>query len=318
MVGKTEGNTIVQLNKYPKNEYNVLIPVSSIQALSSLQKVVVNEVTLDTTDPNNSKDIYKEKSSGKYAITKVGAMKLATAANISVIETKKGMTDACQRCIEMAKAVGKAKACGTCPRANDLSYTATVRVPEPGGGFRIVKATKEIECESIRKTMKTDAQYQRFFEHRAAIAESKALMRAIRSALGLPAGYELTELRKPFIIAHIVPNLDAPEIKDAIAGNYLQSMGMLFETPQNAPALQPHENPTTEVTVPDDEPDDYITDEYGPSPSEYDGPVCEECGAIIEETTNSKGKKWSPQDIADYSKRVHGRVLCLECQKMEG
>ena len=72
-------------------------------------------------------------------------------------------------------------------------------------------------------------QFKRFLPHRAAIAESKAFMRALRAALGLAGTYSLEEIRKPFIIAHVVPNLDAPEIKEAVASNYLQSMGMLFE-----------------------------------------------------------------------------------------
>ena len=306
-------DTIVQLNNYPKDKYNVLIPVTTMQAVSNMQKIVVNEVILDTSQ--KSKDIYYDKKSSKYAITKVGNMKLAAAANISIVNTVKGRTEVCQRCIEMAKAVGKAKACGTCPKVNDVSVSVTVRVPEPCGGFRLITATKEIECEVQQDSM-TPAQYKGFFEHRYSIAESKAFNRAIRSALGLPAGYELDELKKPFVIAHIVPNLDAPEIKDAIAGSYLQSMGILFETPHNVPALQAHETPTSEITIPDDEPDDSISDEYGPAPDEEpQGPVCEECGCIIEPTTGKKGRQWTPDDIASYSKRTFGRCLCFDCQQ---
>ena len=39
--------------------------------MSNLQRIIVNKVQLDVADPENSKDIYREKSSGKYAITKV-------------------------------------------------------------------------------------------------------------------------------------------------------------------------------------------------------------------------------------------------------
>lgn len=74
-------------------------------------------------------------------------------------------------------------------------------------------------------------QFRRFLPHRTAMAESKAFMRAIRAALGLAGTYPLEELKKPFVVARMVPNLDAPEIKQAVAQNYLQSMGMLFEAP---------------------------------------------------------------------------------------
>ena len=70
--------TIVQLNEYPPDKFNVLIPVTTMQVMSNLQRIIVNKVQLDVADPENSKDIYREKSSGKYAITKVGGMIEAT------------------------------------------------------------------------------------------------------------------------------------------------------------------------------------------------------------------------------------------------
>lgn len=101
--------TIVQLNEYPPDKFNVLIPVTTMQVMSNLQRIIVNKVQLDVADPENSKDIYREKSSGKYAITKVGGMKLAAAANISIVETESGMTDGCKRCVDMAAPSGSPK-----------------------------------------------------------------------------------------------------------------------------------------------------------------------------------------------------------------
>ena len=83
--------SVLQLNKYPADRYNVLVPVTTMQAASNLQRIVVSEVQLDTRQDNTnrgpSKDIYFEKSSGAFAITKVGGMKLAAAANISIVDT---------------------------------------------------------------------------------------------------------------------------------------------------------------------------------------------------------------------------------------
>lgn len=233
-------SSIVELNRYDKNRYNVLVPVTTMQAASNLQKIVVSEVSLDCRqDEYNkgpSKDIYYEKSSGLYAITKVGGMKLAAAANISIVDTTSGHTEVCNRCIEVAKATGKARVCGECPHAYDIAVTVTLRVPEPSGGFRMMKATKEVDVTAEKQGM-SEKQYNRFLPHRAAMAESKAFMRALRAALGLAGGYSLEELRRPFIIARVVPNLDAPEIKDAVASSYLASMGLLFEAPQQRQAL---------------------------------------------------------------------------------
>lgn len=234
-------NAIVQLNKYPKDKYNVLVPVTTMQVASNLQRITVSEVQLDVRqDSSNrgpSKDIYYEKSSSAFAITKVGGMKLAAAANISIVDTATERTEGCQRCIEMARATGKPRVCGTCEHVHDVAVTVTIRVPEPSGGFRLMKATKEIDCTLEAAGMKdgaTGQQFRRFLPHRTAMAESKAFMRAIRAALGLAGTYAYEELKKPFIVARVVPNLDAPEIKQAVASNYLQSMGMLFEMPAQA------------------------------------------------------------------------------------
>lgn len=314
--------TIVQLNEYPPDKFNVLIPVTTMQVMSNLQRIIVNKVQLDVADPENSKDIYREKSSGKYAITKVGGMKLAAAANISIVETESGMTDGCKRCVDMARAVGKPKACGTCPARYDVAVTVTIRVPEPSGGFRLMKATKEIDCAAEKESM-TEAQYKRFLPHRTAMAESKAFMRALRAALGLAATYSLPELRKPFIIAHVVPNLDAPEIKEAVASNYLQSMGMLFEGAGAPRAALPAAQTTAEV-IPDDGADGGY--EAGGMPEEpddapdFDDPdaiFCDDCREQIVETRAKDGRIWTPENIKGYSERKFGRCLCTRCQKAE-
>lgn len=322
--------TIAVLNDYPKDKYNVLIPVSTMQAMSSLQRVIVNTVQLDTTVDNygSGRDIYKEKSSGKFAITKVAGMKLAAAANISIVSTEKGRTETCNRCIEMARATGKAQPCGQCASRLDLSITVTLRVPEPSGGFRLMAATKEMYVEEERKGMKkgddgSEKQFERFLPHRQSIGESKAFMRALRAALGLSATYTLDELKKPFVIAHVVPNLDAPEIREHVAAGYLQSMGMMYEnpaarhqlpgaqaalpTPQQAVEIIPDDDDASSVPLPWDLPPD---DEPEP-----EGPVCADCGYVIERTSGKGGKVWEPEDIVKYSTQRFKRILCPPCQE---
>lgn len=340
--------TIVQLNKFPPDKYNVLVPVTTMQVASNLQRITVSEVQLDIRqNPENkgpSKDIYFEKSSGAYAITKVGGMKLAAAANISIVDTTPERTEGCQRCIEMARATGKPRVCGTCEHVHDVAVTVTIRVPEPSGGFRLMKATKEIDCTLEAAGMDggmNSKRYQRFLPHRTAIAESKAFMRAIRAALGLAGTYKYEDLRKPFVVARVVPNLDAPEIKQALASSYLQSMGMLFEMPEQggSPALpassaaeevpafddeEPGQLPWDEA--PEDPPDTWSNqgsyNGWGdpPAPEPAPGPqriICSRCRREITGGQSGKGRSWSPEDIAGYSQRTFGRVLCPECQKIE-
>ena len=336
--------TIVQLNKFSPDRYNVLVPVTTMQVASNLQRITVSEVQLDIRQNQDnkgpSKDIYFERSSGAYAITKVGGMKLAAAANISIVDTTPERTEGCQRCIEMARATGKPRVCGNCGHVHDVAVTVTIRVPEPSGVFRLMKATKEIDCILEAAGMDggmNSKRYQRFLPHRTAIAESKAFMRAIRAALGLAGTYQYDDLRKPFVVARVVPNLDAPEIKQALAGSYLQSMGMLFEMPDQpgaaalpAPAAaeavpafpdeQPGQLPWEEA--PEEPPDTWSDNgDYNgwgdPPPPPPQRITCSRCRREITGGQSGKGRAWTPEDIAGYSQRTFGRVLCPECQNAE-
>ena len=301
-------NTIIQLNQYPRERYNVLVPVTTMQVASNLQRITVSEVQLDVRqDQYNkgpSKDIYFEKSSGAYAITKVGGMKLAAAANISIVDTTPGRTEGCQRCIEMARATGKPRVCGTCEHVHDVAVTVTIRVPEPSGGFRLMKATREIDCTLEAAAMKDGVngqQYRRFLPHRTAMAESKAFMRAVRAALGLAGTYQMEDLRKPFIVARVVPNLDAPEIKQAVAGSYVPAYD--DEEPGQLPWGEAPE-----------EPNGYPGD-WPPEPEPPHGIFCSNCRREITGGRSRNGREWSADDIEGYSQRTFGRVLCPECQE---
>lgn len=332
----TAQDTIVQLNNYPKDKYNVLIPVTSMQVMSNMQKIIVNEVQLDTTvdEKGNGRDIYYDRQTGKYAITAVGGTKLAAAANISIVQNEGEQPEVCKRCIEMAKATGKAQSCGSCPHVYDVKHTVTVRVPEPSGGFRLITKSKEIDC-ALEKASMTDAQYKKFLPHRASMAETKAYMRCLRASLGLAQGYTLQELKKPFVIAHIVPNLDAPEMRQALISNSLRDMGLLFETGAQPQIAQQAQQPLAlsdgamQMTAEDaaDTGEPYRESDYqdgesdalpwddAPGPQQPQGIVCEGCGQLITETKGANGQKWTPEAIRDFSTQRFGRCLCPDCQK---
>ena len=240
----------------------------------------------------------------------------------------------------MARVTGKPAVCGTCPHTYDVAVTVTIRVPEPSGGFRIMSATKEIDCVLTSQSM-TDAQYKRFLPHRTAMAESKAFMRAIRAALGLAGTYNLDDLKKPFIVARIVPNLDAPEIKNAVANSYLQSMGLLFEMPDAKPQIAAPAQPEQIVQpFPDEDgmtpPQEFPPEPQEPEPQQWQPApppvaaqprqiapaaqprtaplVCADCGQIIQDTPMRNGGTFKAASIAEYSSKAYGRVLCIECQ----
>lgn len=341
--------TMLELNSFDPNFYNVLMPVTKMAAPSDLQRVMVNVVHLDCRqDQSNngpSKDIYFEKSCGKFAITKVAGMKLAAAANISIVETATGRSQACERCIEMAKSTGRSQPCGTCPHVYDTKVSVTLRVPEPSGGFRLMTASREFDTTTETNTGMTDKQRQRIITNRAAVCESKAFMRAIRAALGLAGSYTMEDIKKPFVVAHIVPNFNAPEIREVMAANVMQSMGMMFAPsggstaalPEAAPAREFVNDETLPATFEDptvyEQEDDFVEPVYGPGgpyaqngnpyaqavrppqmPSSNQGLVCTECGKAV---TDHKGKRgtMTADNIARYSTQTIGRVVCYTCQQ---
>lgn len=207
-------NAIVQLNKYPKDKYNVLSPsppCGSEQPPAD-HRPPRSSSTSGRTAPTGAEQGHLLREVQQRLCHHQGRRHEAgAAANISIVDTATERTEGCQRCIEMARATGKPRVCGTCEHVHDVAVTVTIRVPEPSGGFRLMKATKEIDCTLEAAGMKDGAngqQFRRFLPHRTAMAESKAFMR-LSGRLGLAGTYAYEELKKPFIVARVVPNLDA-------------------------------------------------------------------------------------------------------------
>lgn len=334
MAKQDTGYTV--LNEFPPEQFNVLIPVQSLQAISALQKIVINKVILDTRigpkkvrtrngdimkDLPLGNDIYQERN-GEYAITKVGGMKLAAAANISIVKTEKNTSEACQRCFELAAATRSAPSCGSCASRFNASYTVTIRVPELSGGFRLMSGTKEIDA-GLEKERMSENQFKEYLPNIAAQAESKAFMRALRMALGLRGTYPYEEIVKPFIVAHVVPDLDNPQLQQYAAQSMLQSMGMLFEMPESSvraslpaadPAASGNAAATTQAQLPAAAPQEemppYMQEAHNAPHEEPHIPICAECSSVIQGANG-----WSPEKIEEYSIARFKRPLCVPCQR---
>ena len=310
---------IAVINDYPPEKYNLLIPVRSIQEISPLHKVIVNLVDIDH-DPDRGRDVYEQKK-GEFALTKKGLNKLMAGANIQVIDSRTTLTQKCQRCMEIARGTKLAPRCGDCPAADDVAYQVVIAIPEPSGNWRMVRATKELRIAD-EKTAMTPAQFKQFFPFRSEHCETKALNRAIRAGLMVKSTYRAEELKKPFAVALVVPNLADPEMRKAAAARYAASSMALFpgqqpQLPENAgEGLK--QLPSGMIDIPVDEPEDDLGgDENLPpwlqeeeEPSGDDPVFCGDCGQIIEASG-----AWTPEKIRDYSVQHFGTSLCLDCQK---
>ncbi len=304
---------------YPAEKFNLLIPVRTMQELSPLHKVVINEVQI-SSDPKQ-KDIYSQ--SGGLALTKNGLMKLMAAANIQIIDSRPVPTQRCNKCIEIAQRTRQAPKCFECPYIDDVAHQVTIAVPEPSGTYRTVRATKEIRMEDSKATMK-DSEFKQFAKFRTEHCESKALNRALREGLMIKSTYTAQELQKPFAVALVMPNMSDPDLKRAMIDRYANNASALYG--DVAPAGSQSALPSGEVTVIDADDDiDYETGEVISAYTEViditepeDEPLtCEECGAELIPVTDKTGKEWTIADLVDLSMAHFNRVLCPACYNKE-
>lgn len=299
---------IAIMNDYPETKFNSLIPIKTLQEISPLHKVVINQVQVNP-DPNK-KDVYKEKN-GELALTKKALAKLMTAANIQMIESKPVMPQKCVRCTQMAEKTKIAPKCYECPFQDDVAYQVTLAVPEPSGTWRKVVATKEIRMADASSNMK-EAQYKAFFPFRTEQCETKALNRALRSALMINSTYKTQDLQKAFVVAYIVPNMADEDMKKVMVQKYAESASTLFgaATSDTKQLGSPVDSITDSVTIipPEEENQEDNTVIEG---EVVEGTYCEKCGQLIE----GIDEQWTVDAIVDYSKKkFNGKALCSDCQ----
>ena len=176
-----------------------------------------------------------------YAITKNGLKKLADGAGITMISSQHVITTTCQKCVAVNQHSGKVVQCGNC-KNRDVAYHVTICVPQLTGKDITVEDTHEIIVDNVTPGM-TNKQKAEFLKHLPQICEAKALNGAIRTALHIKGTYTLEELKKPFVVAYLVPNLNNKDVKSAAIENMFQSSGNLFGT---TPSVQQIESKVPE------------------------------------------------------------------------
>ena len=220
----------------------------------------------------------------------------------------------CQKCVAVNQNCGKVVQCGNCQN-KDVAYRVTISVPQLTGEVLTVEDTHETIVDNVTPGM-TPEQRAEFMKHMPQICEAKALNGAIRTALHIKGTYTLDELKKPFVVAYLVPNLNHEEVKQAAIDSMFQSSKNLF----GAPSVQQIETRIPEHASAEaadgEDYDKYIDGTYKEEDTEgldslldSDNDVrpqdfcCDKCGENISE------KVW------DYSVDKFGRPLCYKCQR---
>ena len=226
--------------QYPAEKFNLLGNTDVIVKIPEIKTPVIQSVKLD---PNPGKgDVYIQQKAKTewtdkqgnyhpgtpdlYAVTKNGLKKLADGAGIEMLSSEHVVPTTCQKCVAVNQHCGKVVQCGNC-RNKDVAYRVTISVPQLTGEVLKVEDTHEIIVDNTVPGM-TDKQRMEFMKHLPQICEAKALNGAIRTALHIKGTYTLEELRKPFVVAYLVPNLDHAEVKNRAIDSMFQASQRLF------------------------------------------------------------------------------------------
>jgi hypothetical protein len=161
---------------------------------------------------------------GNSAITKMGLDKLAQLAGIEWVHVYR-VDDTMDPC--------------------KATYYAEGRMRLVDGTFHKVSASKSSDLnkgtpEALQmKPKQLDAARKNL----AAITESKAKNRVIRSLLGIASSFSPEELKKPFLVMKIVPDMNDPEVKRMVQAQMLGLEKHLF-------ASRPDPEPSPGVVTP--------------------------------------------------------------------
>lgn len=328
--------------QYDPQKVNLLLPTQNIQQVSPWHAVRVSEVRANP-DPDAG-DVYKVGSKydtskkafvDLYAPAKPLLMKVAAAAGI-VWNWRESGPMTLQRDYVCWKAVGALRL----PDGTWQPFVATKEID-------LTVIEEEIHAQNLKKAQEyaekdksklngmtpedwaqaqTRANMVQWRKNKAMRAETGAMLRVIRAALGMKSQYTREELEKPFIVPRIDfnPDYSDPEVRHILLQNGAQAMSNLFGAvaPATTP-LQLAEHQPADVfsrpaivadieEVPVEASLDAVSEE---EPQEDETPpwenaiTCKGCDCIIEPTG-----KWTAEQIAEYSKKEFGRELCPKCQ----
>lgn len=232
-----------------QSRFNVCFPVMKPDLIPPLYSVALRPVAIDARLDQAGKpmsgDLYKERGSDKYALTKVALDKLAAAANVSWHPAYTGRVDnGSEMYFRTYRACGMVLGLDGTPRLITKHKSLDLRDGAPHG-------MKDDELAQARK-------------HIDALCESKAMNRVIRTIAHIKSTYTQEELKRPFVIAALVftGETEDPELKrevaKALVARATNASAMLF-----GPALgagHAPETPTSGLLAPPpigtDTPDD--------------------------------------------------------------
>lgn len=326
-------NSLMITQQYPVEKFNLLVPMQTVAEIADIQRPVMNSVTISTN--LEDKEIYEQEKANKawtdskgfshaatparYALTKKGLTKLMRAAGIKILSSRPIVPSTCQKCAEINRGIGKPVRCGACPN-KDVKYECRISVPQLTGESIDIVAHKEVIVDDVVAGM-SDKQKAEFLKFRNEMCESKALNRALRTAMQIKGTYLLEEFKKPFVVAYLVPNLDDPLVKEKAVESFFASSKELYGNHNTDARKTVYVDDDTEALGADgyeamqspicQPPEEYQQQPEPPKAQaenapDFDPTICQGCGKKISD------------GVAKFSIRSYGTPLCMDCQKTQG
>ncbi len=343
---------LIELKDY-EGKCNVLIPTVTMQQISPYHRIRVEQVKIDS-DPDSG-DVFKvgSKKVGNdwqdvLSLSKTAILKLATAAGI-VWNWQETKVLSVSKDYVLYQAVGAMrKPSGEwiplkATKEIDLdvieaeTYESNLETANRLPTNKLDHLTPEQWADA--KTKKNMLQWRK---NKLMRAETGAMLRVVRALLSVKHQYSAAELKKPFAVPTVdfAPDYSDPEVRKAMAEAGVRATADLFgqSTMQQIQAPQQQIGPPIDVDAyTPDSPGDVVADDDAgegelPGPADkaepaedelppwedegagqqemFDGIVCQGCDQLIEASNN-----WSPERIAEYSRGIYGKALCVNCQK---
>lgn len=342
---------LIELKDY-EGKCNVLIPTVTMTQISPYHRIRVEQVKID---PNpDSGDVFKvgSKKVGDnwqdvLSLSKTAILKLATAAGI-VWNWQETRVLSVSKDYVLYQAVGAMRK----PSGEWIPLKATkeidldvIEAETYDSNLEKAEKTKPEHLKGMTPAnwaaSKTKTNMLQWRKNKLMRAETGAMLRVVRALLSVKHQYSPAELQKPFAVPTVdfAPDYSDPEVRRAMAEAGVRATADLFgqSTMQQIQAPQQQIGPPVDVDVYNPEPKEETMSEGAANESEEEAIVdsddlppweepprkpgqqdelfagaiiCQGCDQIIESANN-----WSPEKIAEYSKRIYGKALCVNCQK---
>ncbi len=344
-------NQLIELKDY-EGRCNVLIPTVTMTQISPYHRIRVEQVQLDP-DPDSG-DVFKvgAKKVGNnwqdvLSLSKTAILKLGTAAGI-VWNWNETKVLSVSKDYVLYQAVGAMRK----PSGEWIPLKATKEIDldviEAETYEANLEKANKMKPEYRDKmspedwaAAKTKSNMLQWRKNKLMRAETGAMLRVVRALLSVKHQYSAEELKKPFAVPTVdfAPDYSDPEVRKAMAEAGVRATADLFgqsamqqiRAPQqlpppidvdqyapdgdegtvdNAPAVSYREEEETVISDDDLPPWDEPEGQQEIFADAVEGIVCQGCDQLIETSNN-----WSPERIAEYSTKIYGKALCVDCQK---